>query len=154
MNLETYYDQSVFDEYIPYDIILKDASFNWGKVLSSEQIEKIHAVKRKLIKNKGKRKDGAKSDQAQNADLDVQARFYLNNLNLSIKKVGRPFCSYYQMLQYQILLFSFTSNTNVITLMNCSSNRYYELQLICFRENLLALLAQSVVESRHFCLPL
>lgn len=85
-------------EYDPnFDLVVKDATFTWSKSLSREERDKLHTVKQRRNKGKGKKVSTSENFAKQLENISEYKEevgdyiFRLENINLFVKKVSDTF---------------------------------------------------------------
>lgn len=86
LDTDSYYDDSALDDKPDTDLLIVNAEFNWGKLLSNEEKEKFHLHRKRMLKDKGKGKRTPLTDMSGPSINELQD-FYLTDINLTIKKV-------------------------------------------------------------------
>lgn len=84
--MDSYYDETALDEKPDVDVFISNAEFNWGKLLNNEEKEKLHAHRKRILKDKGKGKRTPQTDASVPGSNEPHD-FYLTDINLTIKKV-------------------------------------------------------------------
>lgn len=90
MNLDAYYDQHLIEDNPNLDIVIKHGEFTWGKALTAEEREKLHAVRKRNFKDRGvgkRSQNNSESSPEDDHDQQIQ-EFSLNSINFSINKVS------------------------------------------------------------------
>lgn len=88
------YYSSVLDYGSNFDLVVKDAAFTWGKSLSREERDRLHTVKRRRNKGKGKKVSTSENFAKQLENISEYKEevgdyiFRLENINLFVKKVS------------------------------------------------------------------
>lgn len=80
LDTEVYYNNDLFLEYPNCNLVIQNGTFSWGKLLTKEEIAKLHDNK-ECGDVKGKKV--VKPD-----DVDVPRDFSLNDVNIAVKKVA------------------------------------------------------------------
>ncbi|XP_044748946.1 ATP-binding cassette sub-family C member 10 [Coccinella septempunctata] len=86
VDLKDFYDEKIMEENRHCDIVLQSGSFNWGKSLTSEEIDQLHSkAERKSLKGKGRGK--GKLSESSEEQPEVEPRlFELHDISIKIKK--------------------------------------------------------------------
>uniref|UniRef100_A0A1Y1JUE0 ABC-type xenobiotic transporter n=1 Tax=Photinus pyralis TaxID=7054 RepID=A0A1Y1JUE0_PHOPY len=83
LDVESYYTNAALLEHPNTSLILRNASFDWGKSLSAEERAALHHTPRRSVKDKG---IGKKSARGEGSPQETSGVFKLNNISITIRK--------------------------------------------------------------------
>lgn len=87
MDPDSYYDQNLAKN-PNVDVVVKHGEFTWDKALTTEEKQKLHAIRKKALKDKGRGKRSINnSDSSPEHEPDQAHQFYLSNINFTVNKV-------------------------------------------------------------------
>ncbi|KAK9745777.1 ABC transporter [Popillia japonica] len=86
MDPDSYYDQNLAKN-PNVDVVVKHGEFTWDKALTTEEKQKLHAIRKKALKDKGRGKRSINnSDSSPEHEPDQAHQFYLSNINFTVNK--------------------------------------------------------------------